>query len=606
MQSKVTPQSMVCDKLILLIIFYVQYMLSLINSQMMQTNLISELESTHKYSPSLLCALSVGGIIEYQCVCVCVCVMSAVSSEADPLLTPRQDHRQLSCCSCKLSYKPRKFSSKGAVLVLVWQLLAVSAFPKNITPVHKFTADSVDTSLGVISALILLVACVSVGLLADVQFGRFKVVKAGLLLMWAGELVLNVDNILSMTLHEKYKVVSKYSHFAGTLGTSVGAVAFFINILQFGVEQMPDSSSVGITAFISWFTIATFTGVGLHELHFRIFDHCTSKTSNHLIPLCISFTLLSVAMCSMFLFSHWLIDHRQNHNPLKTVYRVLKFAKRHKYPVQRSAFTYWEEEIPSRIDLGKTKYGGPFTTEEVEDVKTFFRIILILVSMMSFSVVGIGVFQLFPFSPVKNCNTQIRQNSTYAIPVTAFLVYELLLYPVMRCRLSMLRRIGCCVFCSVLFSLALLIFTVVSVLGPVDINEYVSTHRWTFDTFLIVFISVGYTMLTSTLEFVYSQSPELMKGFLIGSLLCILFLAAFTIGMCSKFLANPCKSNKHCTLYVASGVTVLSVAVFVFYCCVARWYKWREREEPCNERAIIEEIYGRRVEHNSIEAVDTN
>ena len=28
--------------------------------------------------------------------------------------------------------------------------------------------------------------------------------------------------------------------------------------------------------------------------------------------------------------------------------------------------------IPSRIDLGKSNCGGPFTTEQVEDVKTFF------------------------------------------------------------------------------------------------------------------------------------------------------------------------------------------------------------------------------------------
>ena len=45
------------------------------------------------------------------------------------------------------------------------------------------------------------------------------------------------------------------------------------------------------------------------------------------------------------------------------------------YPENRSAFTYWENDIPPRIDLGKNKYGGPFTTEEVEDTKSFFRIL---------------------------------------------------------------------------------------------------------------------------------------------------------------------------------------------------------------------------------------
>ena len=40
------------------------------------------------------------------------------------------------------------------------------------------------------------------------------------------------------------------------------------------------------------------------------------------------------------------------------------------YPRNRSALTYWEKEYPSHIDLGKEKYGGPFSEEEVENVKT--------------------------------------------------------------------------------------------------------------------------------------------------------------------------------------------------------------------------------------------
>ena len=34
----------------------------------------------------------------------------------------------------------------------------------------------------------------------------------------------------------------------------------------------------------------------------------------------------------------------------------VKFAKEHKCLLQRSAFIYWESEIPSRINLGKRKY----------------------------------------------------------------------------------------------------------------------------------------------------------------------------------------------------------------------------------------------------------
>ena len=50
-------------------------------------------------------------------------------------------------------------------------------------------------------------------------------------------------------------------------------------------------------------------------------------------------------------------------NPYKLIFRVLNYAQKHKYPERRSALTYWEEDIPSRIDLGISKYGGPFTVE---------------------------------------------------------------------------------------------------------------------------------------------------------------------------------------------------------------------------------------------------
>ena len=93
-------------------------------------------------------------------------------------------------------------------------------------------------------------------------------------------------------------------------------------------------------------------------------------------------------MSSIFLCSpNWLIIEPKSPQSLKTIYKVLKFAAKHKAPLNSSAFTYWEEDIPSRIDLAKSKYGGPFTTEQVEDVKTVLRLMVIFLplSITSFS-----------------------------------------------------------------------------------------------------------------------------------------------------------------------------------------------------------------------------
>ena len=57
------------------------------------------------------------------------------------------------------------------------------------------------------------------------------------------------------------------------------------------------------------------------------------------------------------------------------------FHRKHKYPLHRSTFTYSDNYIPSRLDFAKERYGGPFKTEQVENVKTFLRILVVLLSL---------------------------------------------------------------------------------------------------------------------------------------------------------------------------------------------------------------------------------
>ena len=73
------------------------------------------------------------------------------------------------------------------------------------------------------------------------------------------------------------------------------------------------------------------------------------------------------------LFKNWLDTTPQIANPIKLIVKVLNYARKNKYPKNCGALTYWEEDYPSQFDLGKEKYGGPFSVEEVEDVKTVLR-----------------------------------------------------------------------------------------------------------------------------------------------------------------------------------------------------------------------------------------
>ena len=90
--------------------------------------------------------------------------------------------------------------------------------------------------------------------------------------------------------------------------------------------------------------------------------------------------VLAITLCLVRRRRRWFLIEPGGLNPYKLVYRVTKFARQHKVPVQRSAFTYCEDELPSKLDFGKEKYGGCFTTEQVEDVKVFYGILKVLFS----------------------------------------------------------------------------------------------------------------------------------------------------------------------------------------------------------------------------------
>ena len=105
------------------------------------------------------------------------------------------------------------------------------------------------------------------------------------------------------------------------------------------------------------------------------------KLTGTILTILVS-TIIFITLIASFAVLHrrqeWFNIEHINTDPYKLVYEVTKFACQHKHPICRSAFTYCEDELPSRLDLGKSKYGGPFTTEEVEDVKVFYEILKVM------------------------------------------------------------------------------------------------------------------------------------------------------------------------------------------------------------------------------------
>ena len=164
----------------------------------------------------------------------------------------------------------------------------------------------------------------------------------------------------------------------------------------------------------------------------------------------------------------WLIMEPKSPQSFKTIYQVLKFAWKHKSPLNRSALTYWEEDIPSRMDLGKSRYGGPFTTEQVEDVKTILRLIplcLILWLLGSVLTVFLTSSNEFVGSITVMCETRLLQLFTYSswwCGTVWTIVYEFVIHPLIKNKQpSILKRIGIISILITIASIATLIMQII-------------------------------------------------------------------------------------------------------------------------------------------------
>ena len=249
------------------------------------------------------------------------------------------------------------------------------------------------------------------GWLSDVYFTRYKVIRLAFIIM----ILASLDCILA-TLVVALDISLAYDKVAtitimvvatpGVLSVLLSLGLFEANAIQFGMDQLLESSSDQLSSFIHWYYWSSYVGhlilflipagivvidssyMSLNTDKYPMGDHVITRLTFCIVLL--QLILAVVGLSVLIRYKKRLNIEKPGHNPLVLIYKVLKYAWKHTFPENRSAFTYWENDIPPRIDLGKNKYGGPFTTEEVEDTKSFFRIFLLLFSLLGFHLSGHG------------------------------------------------------------------------------------------------------------------------------------------------------------------------------------------------------------------------
>ena len=215
------------------------------------------------------------------------------------------------------------------------------------------------------------------GLLADVYFTRSRMIQLSLLILVVVSLLALLSGGAAIAtfryLTNDRILLPVYSIFISSLILGIGI--FEANAIQFGTDQLLGASSTQLSAFIHWYFWSThlvqqvlFGGYAV-TLYKHDFLNVT-LLEERLVFITATVVVILIWMSSLvtfLLFFHRVKKHlyiaKTGINPFKHVSKVLTFAWKNKYPLNRSAFTYCEENPPSRLDLGKEQYGGPFTTE---------------------------------------------------------------------------------------------------------------------------------------------------------------------------------------------------------------------------------------------------
>ena len=254
------------------------------------------------------------------------------------------------------------------------------------------------------------------GWIADIRVTHYRMIKTSFIFVLISSFLMLITSIVRIVKPNYLMQDEGLLHFitisSFTCILLIGIAGFGLfesNAIQFGMDQMLEASSEELSSFIHWYYWSVHLGqlIIFYILTAVItyFENCqlnmdkiqkTGKESDFLVgwififPSVIQAVLIIIGLLIIIKSkSHLYIDSTRI-NPLKNIFKVLHFAWKHKYPVNRSAFTYWENDIPSRIDLSKHKYGGPFTNEQVEDIKTLFQLLLLILSLFGFQLAGDG------------------------------------------------------------------------------------------------------------------------------------------------------------------------------------------------------------------------
>ena len=432
------------------------------------------------------------------------------------------------------------------------------------------------------------------GWVAESWLGRYRAIAVGLVLSLIT--ILTLQAAFVMLQFDWTPIPAFVLIVVGLVIGTFGIGSFYTIMLPFALDQMIGASAEELSATVQWYCWGFDIGPLLvHILQcVPIPNQLQYLDILPVIFLTLSTLCLSAVLIMDCLYHKWLDTNNKTGNPIKLIFQVLNYARKNKCPRLRSALTYIDEEHPSRLDFGKHKFGGPFTEEEVEDVKTIFRLMPLLVFL--YGVVFFCELNLrqIPFTKKTiDCVSNFGEFTDLCFVLIP--AYRFIVYPLARKHIpSLLKMIGAglilCLVSTIINTAvtATVYFLELSQNITMPDTPQVSLY-WMLAAKVLNGIGTVITLLFGV-EFAMAQSPNRMRGIMMGLVIIIDGWSTLGSYLLTEIFHMFKASNLFYFYLVLPPLAMLMLIIFVI---AAKRYKLRERERHVNIQAIVEEHYER-------------
>ena len=456
------------------------------------------------------------------------------------------------------------------------------------------------------------------------RFNRYRMMMSGIIVTIISYLFYIIILIMEASIGDnRGKNFLTYTRIVLIAPSVCGTGLYITNIPQFGASQLQFASSEHLAAFTRWVIWTYLTS----QLVSDVIDSVLLKYQYQsqieqlciVNGLCFSMLLLSSIIIRRLRHS-FIIDPPPEIDGLKLIWRVMKYSWKHKNPVRRSAFTY-SEGPPTRLDLAKERYGGPFTTKQVEEVKSFWHLIQIPICHFFFTSLYPYDILAYQYTHCQN-SAEMNQfsffeivllvnNKVLAEAVAVIGLLSCILFTVSFCQKlipSILQRIWIGLFFLLLSSLSVMVisFNVTGICNLLSVEQSGSSSNtrdtfWPYYMFIVPEFLSGLGIifnLTAQLEFILAQAPHSMQSIFIGAL----YMENVFPYLCNA-VGTATLAGRYWYFYVV--LSCIQLIITVVFMIIKRRYKYRQcnNYSDINIRRNIEEVYERDLDARDLAAM---